>query len=57
MPRIQRVDNVEEVDRIIKKYNIEQVLRSTGRLKKGGRPLFTIGLALGLIDKDTDLSR
>ena len=32
---------MEEDDRIIKKYNIEQVLRSTGRPKKGGRPHFS----------------
>ena len=42
MPRIQRVDVGGAVDRIVNKYNIEQVLRSAGRPKKGGGPDFSI---------------
>ena len=40
MPRIQRVDVGGDVDRVIKKYNIEQVLRSTGRPKKVADSIF-----------------
>ena len=46
MSRIQRVDVGGEVDRIVKKYNIEQVLRSTGRPKKGGGLDFLKGRGL-----------
>ena len=40
MSRIQRVDVGGEVDRIVKKYDIEQVLRSAGRPKNGSLPHF-----------------
>ena len=36
MPRIQRVDVGGEVDRIVKKYNIEKLFRIVGSPKKGG---------------------